>query len=116
MFVAKGIVGRLREARRVEPLTVRVVRRPAVRVAGSVSTHLDTAASEGVPGEHLYSGQTSPGAVLPHGSTELSPIKINVDLTFHGGVQDSYYYTNRTMFGFSTGAACGPTVMPIVGD
>ena len=68
------------------------------------------------PGEHTYSGQTSPGAVLPHGSTELAPINIDVDLTFHGGVQDSYFYPNRTMFGFSTGAAGGPTIMPVVGD
>jgi len=68
------------------------------------------------PGEHLYSGLTSPGAVLPHGSTELAPINNNLDLTFGAGVKDPYFYPNRTMFGFTSGADGGPTVMPIVGD
>ena len=68
------------------------------------------------PGEHLYSGLTSPAANLPHGSTELGPINNNLDLTYHGGVADPYFYPNRTMFGFSTGAEGGPTLMPIVGD
>jgi predicted alpha-1,2-mannosidase len=65
-------------------------------------------------GERLYSGMTSPGAVLPHGSVDLAPINRNVDLTYGAGVADTYYYPNRTMMGFSTGA--GPTVMPVVGD
>jgi predicted alpha-1,2-mannosidase len=67
-------------------------------------------------GEHLYSGLTSPGAVLPHGSTELAPINNNLDVTYPGGVKDSYFYPNRTMVGFSSGADGGPTVMPVVGD
>src|ERR1017187_2431508 len=32
------------------------------------------------PGEQLYSGFTSPGATLPHSSTELAPINANLDL------------------------------------
>ncbi len=68
------------------------------------------------PGERLYSGLTSPGAVLPHGSTELAPINKNLDLSFSAGVPDPYFYPNRTMFGFSTGQEGGPTIMPVVGD
>ena len=68
------------------------------------------------PGEHLYSGLTSPGASLPHSSTELAPINNNLDLTFPGGVKDPYFYPNRTMFGFTTGADGGPTIMTVVGD
>lgn len=68
------------------------------------------------PGEQLYSGFTSPGAVLPHSSTELAPINVNLDLTYPAGVGTPYYYPNRTIFGFSSGAADGPTVMPVVGN
>ncbi|HEV2486479.1 MAG TPA: GH92 family glycosyl hydrolase [Terracidiphilus sp.] len=67
-------------------------------------------------GEQLYSGLTSPGAVLPHGSTELSPINKNLDLSYGAGVPDPYFYLNRTMVGFSSGEGGGPTVMPVVGD
>jgi predicted alpha-1,2-mannosidase len=66
------------------------------------------------PGERLYSGMTSPGAVLPHGAIILAPINRNVDLAYGAGVQDSYFYPNRTMMGFSTGA--GPILMPVVGN
>jgi len=66
------------------------------------------------PGERLYSGMTSPGAALPHGSVILAPINRNVDLTYGAGVQDSYYYPNRTMIGFSSGV--GPILMPVVGN
>jgi predicted alpha-1,2-mannosidase len=68
------------------------------------------------PGEQLYSGFTSPGAVLPDGSTEIAPINANLDLQYVMGVPASYYYPNPTMFGFSSGAGGGPTVMPVVGD
>lgn len=68
------------------------------------------------PGEQLYSGMTSPGAELPHSSTDIAPINADVDLEFPSGVMPSYYYPNRTMFGFSSGAGAGPVVMPVVGD
>jgi predicted alpha-1,2-mannosidase len=68
------------------------------------------------PGERLYSGITSPGAVLPHSSTDLAPINNNLDVNYSAGVGSSYYYPNRTMIGFSTGTMGGPTVMPVVGD
>lgn len=66
------------------------------------------------PGELLYSGMTSPGAALPHGSVNLGPINRNVDLTYGAGVADWYFYPNRTMIGFTSGA--GPLVMPVVGN
>jgi predicted alpha-1,2-mannosidase len=68
------------------------------------------------PGEQLYSGFTSPGAMLPHSSTELGPINSNLDLTYPAGVRAPYFYPNRTIVGFSSGAEAGPTVMPVVGD
>src|ERR1700679_1515535 len=68
------------------------------------------------PGEQLYSGFTSPGARLPHSSTELAPINANLDLSYPAGVRASYFYSNRTMYGFSSGADDSPTVMPVVGD
>jgi predicted alpha-1,2-mannosidase len=68
------------------------------------------------PGEQLYSGFTSPGAKLPHSSTELAPINANLDLNFPAGVRAPYFYPNRTIVGFSSGAGDGPTVMPVVGD
>jgi Glycosyl hydrolase family 92 N-terminal domain len=68
------------------------------------------------PGEQLYSGFTSPGARLPHSSTELAPINANLDVSYPAGVRASYFYPNRTIFGFSSGADDNPTVMPVVGD
>jgi predicted alpha-1,2-mannosidase len=68
------------------------------------------------PGEQLYSGFTSPGAVLPHSSTELAPINANLDLNYPAGVRAPYFYPNRTIVGFSSGTDDGPTVMPVVGD
>ena len=68
------------------------------------------------PGEQLYSGLIMPGAVLPHGSTELAPINNNTDLEYPAGVKAPYYYPNRTMYGFASGADGGPIVMPVVGD
>jgi predicted alpha-1,2-mannosidase len=67
------------------------------------------------PGEQLYSGFTSPGARLPHSSTELAPVNANLDLSYPAGVRASYFYPNRTIYGFSTGAA-DTTIMPVVGD
>ncbi|MDR3702667.1 MAG: GH92 family glycosyl hydrolase, partial [Candidatus Sulfopaludibacter sp.] len=67
------------------------------------------------PGEELYTGMTSPGAVLPHGVTNLSPVNKNLDLSYSAGVGMSYNYTHRMMLGF-TGAMQGLTVMPVVGD
>ena len=66
------------------------------------------------PGERLYSGMTSPGAVLPHGSVDLAPINRNADLAYGAGVADSYFYQNRSMLGFSGGG--GPILMPVVGN
>jgi predicted alpha-1,2-mannosidase len=68
------------------------------------------------PGEQLYSGFTSPGARLPHSSTELAPINANLALSYPAGVRASYFYPNRTIFGFSSGTGDSPTVMPVVGD
>ena len=65
------------------------------------------------PGEELYTGFTSPGAVLPHSSTNLSPINKNLDLSYPAGVNYPYVYPHNTMIGFSGG---GFTVMPVVGD
>lgn len=68
------------------------------------------------PGEQLYSGFTEPGAVLPHGSTLLGPINANLDLSYPAGVRASYFYPNRSIFGFSTGGRNSPTIMPVVGN
>lgn len=68
------------------------------------------------PGEQLYSGFTSPAAMLPHSSTELGPINANLDVEFIAGVPSIYYYPNRSIFGFTTGYRGGPTIMPVVGD
>lgn len=67
------------------------------------------------PGEQLYSGFTSPGATLPHSSTNLSPINANLPLSYPAGVRAPYFYPNRTMVGFSSTPG-GPTVMPVVGN
>jgi predicted alpha-1,2-mannosidase len=67
------------------------------------------------PGEELYTGFTSPGARLPHGSTNLSPINKNLDLAYPAGVGAPYTYPRRTMLGFSSPMS-GLTVMPVVGD
>jgi predicted alpha-1,2-mannosidase len=67
-------------------------------------------------GEQLYSGFTSPAATLPHSSTELGPINANLDVDYPAGVRATYFYPNRTMYGFSTGTGDSPTLMPIVGD
>jgi predicted alpha-1,2-mannosidase len=68
------------------------------------------------PGEQLYSGFTSPGAMLPHSSTELAPLNANLDLSYPAGVRASYFYPNRIIVGFSSGSEGGPTIMPVVGD
>src|ERR1035441_9689398 len=67
------------------------------------------------PGEELYTGMTSPGAVLPHGVINLSPVNKNLDLSYAAGVGMSYNYTHRMMLGF-TSAMQGLTFMPVVGD
>lgn len=68
------------------------------------------------PGEQLYSGFTSPGAVLPHSSTDIAPINANLPFTYAAGVPSPYYYPNPTMVGFSSGGPGTPTIMPVVGD
>lgn len=68
------------------------------------------------PGEQLYSGFTSPAAMLPHSSTQVGPINANLDLMYPAGVRADYFYPNRSIFGFTSGADDGPTVMPMVGD
>jgi predicted alpha-1,2-mannosidase len=67
-------------------------------------------------GEQLYSGFTSPGAVLPHSSTDIAPINANLPLSYQAGVPAPYYYPNPTMVGFSSGERGGPILMPVVGD
>src|SRR5579863_2391495 len=54
------------------------------------------------PGEELYTGMTSPGAVTPHGLTILSPVNKNLDLAYPAGVGMSYNYLHRTMLGFTS--------------
>jgi predicted alpha-1,2-mannosidase len=68
------------------------------------------------PGEQLYSGFTSPAARLPHSSTELGPINANLDVNYPAGVRARYFYPNRMIYGFSTGAGQSPVLMPVVGD
>ena len=74
------------------------------------------------PGEPVYSGQTSPGARLPHGSVAASPVNNNIELLYPNGVPVPYYYTNPTMIGFTGGGGstyggnAEPFVMPVVGD
>jgi predicted alpha-1,2-mannosidase len=74
------------------------------------------------PGEPVYSGQTSPGARLPHSSVEAAPINNNIALSFPNGVPVPYYYTNPTMLGFtggggsSYGGRAEPIFSPTVGD
>ena len=71
------------------------------------------------PGEQLYSGFTSPGAKLPHSMTEMAPMNANLPLQYVAGVPATYYYPNRTIFGFSYGGyggAGGPVLSPVVGD
>ena len=68
------------------------------------------------PGEQLYSGFTSPSAMLPHSSTELGPINANLDVNYPAGVRAPYFYPNRMIYGFTSGADGSPTVMPVVGD
>lgn len=68
------------------------------------------------PGEKLYAGFTSPGAALPHGSIDVSPVNTNRVFTYPAGVGTSYYYPNLAMKGFSSGGRFGPMVMPVVGD
>ena len=68
------------------------------------------------PGEQLYSGFTSPGAVLPQSMMNLAPINRDLDRSYSTEVETPYYYPNRMMIGFSSGSDNGPTVMPVVGD
>ena len=68
------------------------------------------------PGEQLYSGITSPGAMLPHSSVEVTPVNANLELQYPAGVSAPYYYPNPTMVGFSAGGPGGPMIMPVVGD
>src|SRR5581483_9224400 len=67
------------------------------------------------PGEELYTGMTSPGAVLPHSAVNLSPVNKNLDVAYPAGVGMSYDYLHRTMLGF-TAPMAGMMVMPVVGD
>lgn len=66
------------------------------------------------PGEELYTGMTSPGAVLPHGAVNLSPVNKNLDLSYGAGVGMSYNYSHRTILGF-TAPMQGVMIMPVVG-
>lgn len=100
--------------------------KPAVDVANLLvgTAALDQPALVGnapPPGELLYSGQTSPGARLPHSQTLAAPMNVNVDLAYPTGVDISYVYNRPTMIGFTAGgsaypAEAAPLVMPVVGD
>ncbi|MGH6615382.1 GH92 family glycosyl hydrolase [Sphingomonas sp.] len=74
------------------------------------------------PGEPVYSGITSPGARLPHSSTEAAPVNVNLELSYPTGVAAPYHYPNPTMLGFtggggsSYGGRAEPIIMPVVGD
>ncbi len=74
------------------------------------------------PGEPVYSGQTSPGARLPHSSVAASPVNNNIELSYPNGVAVPYYYTNPTMIGFTGGGGATyggraePIIQPVVGD
>lgn len=68
------------------------------------------------PGEQLYSGFTSPGATLPHSPIDLAPINANLDLMYPAGVRASYFYPNRTIYGFSTAVDDGPVVAAMTGN
>ncbi|HEX3985965.1 MAG TPA: GH92 family glycosyl hydrolase [Acidobacteriaceae bacterium] len=68
------------------------------------------------PGEKLYSGFTSPAAMLPHSSTQVGPVNANLDLMYPAGVRAPYFYPNRNMYGFTSGGHGGPMVMPVVGN
>ena len=68
------------------------------------------------PGEQLYSGFTSPAAMLPHSSTRVGPVNANLDLMYPAGVRAEYFYPNRSLFGFTTGAEGSPNIMAMVGD
>ncbi|SEN45229.1 alpha-1,2-mannosidase, putative [Sphingomonas gellani] len=74
------------------------------------------------PGEPVYSGQTSPGARLPHSSVEVAPVNVNLELSYPTGVGAPYHYPNPTIMGFTAGGGstygghAKPFIMPIVGD
>lgn len=74
------------------------------------------------PGEPTYSGQTSPGARLPHSSVEAAPVNVNLELNYPTGVPAPYHYPNPTMIGFTGGGGATyggnakPIIMPVVGD
>lgn len=74
------------------------------------------------PGEPVYSGQTSPGARLPHSSVEVAPVNVNLEGSYPTGVPAPYHYPNPTMIGFTAGGGATyggnakPIVMPVVGD
>jgi predicted alpha-1,2-mannosidase len=69
------------------------------------------------PGEELYTGFTSPGAVLPHSATNLSPVNKDLELVYpNHGVLYPYTYPRPTMIGFSNTTVPGMLIMPVVGD
>ncbi len=74
------------------------------------------------PGEPAYSGQTSPGARVPHSGVEVAPVNVNIELNYPFGVPTPYHYPNATMIGFTAGGGptyggrAKPLFMPVVGD
>jgi len=74
------------------------------------------------PGEPVYSGQTSPGARMPHSSVEAAPVNVNLELSYPTGVPAPYAYSSPTMIGFTAGGGstyggkAKPIIMPVVGD
>lgn len=74
------------------------------------------------PGEPVYSGQTSPGARVPHSSVEVAPVNVNLEVNYPTGVPAPYHHPNPTMIGFTAGGGstyggrAKPFIMPVVGD
>lgn len=68
------------------------------------------------PGEEIYTGFTSPGPALPHGSVNLCPV--NKDLSQaagNHGIIYPYTWPRQRMMGFSS-MVPGMMLMPVVGD
>ncbi len=74
------------------------------------------------PGEPAYSGQTSPGARVPHSGVEVAPVNVNIELSYPFGVPAPYHYPSATMIGFTAGGGptyggrAKPLFMPVIGD
>ena len=68
------------------------------------------------PGEELYTGMTSPGAVLPHGVIDLSPVNKNLDLAYRRGRGHVLQLHCTAPCSALPARIQGMMVMPVVGD